>query len=136
MKRRGPAFRAAQLENSMYANERAMDAAQDARIFESTALGRGLEQKFGHAAPARETPRVVMELDELSMVLSRLEQTAIALDQQLEPVKNMARVPPNATSQAVDIGSICPMGQRIRELTMRVNGIQTALATLRDAIEV
>lgn len=86
--------------------------------------------------PLRDMPPVTVELNELSMALSRLQETAIALEQQLEPVKNMGRVPPSSTSKGEAIASICPMGQRIRELTMCTSAIQTQLATLRDAIEV
>lgn len=84
----------------------------------------------------RDTPPVAAELNDLSMALSRLQETAMALETQLEPVKNMGRIPPSATGKGEAIASICPMGQRIRELTACANSIQTQLATLRDAIEV
>ncbi|MFM9922738.1 hypothetical protein VLK31_07090 [Variovorax sp. H27-G14] len=58
------------------------------------------------------------------------------LDEQLDPVKNMGRIPPSAASKGEPFAQICPMGEMIRALTARVNAAQTQLATLRDTIEV
>ena len=94
--------------------------------------------RLGQSAPQvmRESTPVAGEMSELSMALSRLESTAIGLDQQLDPVKNLNRIPPSADGLGQAIASICPLGEQLRAFVGRVNLIQTQLATLRDAIEV
>lgn len=100
------------------------------KVNEAVRLGQNAPQ------PLRDTPPVTVELNELSMAMSRLEATVTGLEQQLEPVMNLGRVPPSAGSTGQAIASICPMGEMLRGLGGRINLIQTQLATMRDAIEI
>lgn len=89
------------------------------------------------AQAPRDKPPVMVEMDALANAISRLENTAEALNEQLGMVKNHNRGAQlaNGGSTSPSVSS-SPLVEYLREMTARADALQNRLATLRDIVEV
>ncbi len=104
-------------------------------MYANEAVTRIASQNYTSQAP-RDKPPVLVQADELSEALMRLEHTVESLDDQLSPVKNPDRAKDGATGPGAPIQSFSPLAENLRGMTQRVSMLQLRLATLRDTIEV